>query len=127
MSRRILFISLFALFLGAVIWYASAHVRVPELTFKEAAREAASDEGEKEKKVMIAGKVVNKDISAADGSTTFYMVDKDGTESKVSYDGEDGLTGGQLTKAAEAGSQVSIAGHSHGDYFHAKEVFLPAY
>jgi hypothetical protein len=128
MSRRTLIILFFALFIGGVIWYASAHVRVPEVSFKEAAKEAASSSGdEKEKKVMVVGKVLNKEINASEGSATFYMVDKEGGESKVSYDGADALTGGQLSKAAESGSEVSIAGHSHGEYFHAKDIFLPAY
>jgi hypothetical protein len=127
MSRRTLYILLFVSFAASVIWYASANVRVPEVSFSEAAKQAASNEGEKEKKVMVVGKVDPKKISVEGGEATFYMTDETGTESKVSYSGSDPLTGGQLSKVAESGSRIQVAGHSHGEYFHASDVFFPAY
>jgi hypothetical protein len=127
MSRRTLYILLSLVFLAGVLWYASANVRVPEVSFTEAAREASANDDGKEKKVMVVGKVDAKKISVDGGEATFYMTDENGTESKISYSGSDPLTGGQLSKVAESGSRISIAGHSHGEYFHATEVFFPAY
>ena len=60
-------------------------------------------------------------------AVTFYAVDRQGTEAKVHYEGSDVLTAGQLSKAAESGAEISVAGHYCGDQFKANQVYLPAY
>jgi hypothetical protein len=92
------------------------------MTFNEAAQV-----GDPKKKVMINGTVLEKDLHATTGgSSSFIMVDETGTQLKVSLDETDKFTPGQLSNAAKTKSKVSVAGHSHGDYFHASDVFFPA-
>lgn len=123
MSRRVLFTVSFFVFVGIIVWYASSMVRFPELSFNEAAKT-----GDHKTKVMIATKVVKaRDITPEDGAITFYAVDREGTESKVTLEGADKLVPSQLASAAEKGAEISIAGHVCGDGFKASNVYLPAY
>jgi hypothetical protein len=120
--RRALFILVFLLFIAGVVWYALAYVSVPKMTFAEAAQV-----GDSKKKVMIVGKVLPEGQSTPqEGAITFYMVDGTGTQLKVSLDERDAFTAGQLSSVAKSKSEISIAGHSHGDYFHASSIFFPA-
>lgn len=120
--RRAVFILVFLMFIGGVVWYALAYVSVPKMTFAEAA-----NVGDSKKKVMVVGKVLPEGQSAPqEGAITFYMVDGAGAKLKVSLDERDAFTPGQLNNAAKTGSEISVAGHSHGDYFHASNIFFPA-
>lgn len=122
MRRRILFSLFFLLFATAAVWYASPFTRVPEVTFPEA---ASRNDGAK--KVLVIGKVADRDIVPEGETVSFYMIDKQGNESRVQYDGSGPLTTGQLSDALKGSRQISVAGHSHGEYFHATEVNFPAY
>jgi hypothetical protein len=95
--RRAVFILIFLFFSAGVVWYALAYVSVPKMTFAEAA-----EVNDSKKKVMIIGKVLTEGLSTPhDGAISFTMVDG-------------------------SGSEISIAGQSHGDYFHASSIFFPA-
>jgi hypothetical protein len=120
--RRVVFILVFLLFIAGVVWYALAYVSVPTMTFAEAAQV-----GDSKKKVMVVGTVLPEGQSTPpEGAITFYMVDATGAKLKVSLDERDAFTSGQLNSAAKSKSEISIAGHSHGDYFHASAIFFPA-
>jgi hypothetical protein len=122
MRRRILFTLFFLVFVTAAVWYASPFTRVPQVTFPQAATH--NDES---KKVLVVGKVSDRDIVPEGESVIFYMIDQEGNESRVQYDGSGPLTAGQLADARKGSRQISVAGHSHGEYFHATEVNFPAY
>lgn len=123
MSRRALFTASFIVFVGAVVWLTSASIRMPELSFNEAAKI-----GDHKKRVMVATKVLkDREIKAEGASVTFYAVDKNGTESKVTYEEADNLTASMLASAAKKGAEVSIAGHVCGDGFKVSQLYLPAY
>ncbi len=122
MSRRTLFTVIFLALTVAIIWYASPFASVPEVTFAKA--EAVGDES---KKVLVIGKVAERDIIPGQGTISFYMIDNDGTEMRVNFDAANSLTSGQVHDARKNGRHIVVAGHSHGDYFHAKEVNFPAY
>jgi hypothetical protein len=120
--RRAVFILVFLLFIAGVVWYALAYVSVPKMTFAEAAAV-----GDAKKKVMIVGKVLPEGQSTPqEGEITFYMVDGTGAKLKVSLEGRDAFTPGQLNSVAKSQSEISIAGHSHGEYFHASDIFFPS-
>jgi hypothetical protein len=124
MSRRTIFTVSFLVFVTAIVWYASSMIRIDELSFNQAAQV-----GDHKKKVMVATKVVkDKEISSqGEAAVTFFAIDREGTESKVLFEGSDKLTAGQLSNAAEKGAEISIAGHMCGDQFKATNVYLPAY
>jgi hypothetical protein len=123
MSRRAAFTTAFLVFVGVVVWYASSMIRIDELSFNEAAKI-----GDHKTKVMVATKVVKgKEIVPQEGSVVFFAVDREGTESKVLFEGSDDLTAGQLASAADKGAEISLAGHVCGDQFKATNVYLPAY
>lgn len=123
MSRRVIFTTAFIVFVAAIVWYASAWVRIPELSFNEAAKI-----GDHKTKVMVPTKVVKgRDILPEGESVVFFAIDREGTESKVFVEQADKLTASQLATAAERGSEISIAGHVCGDQFKASNVYLPAY
>ncbi len=122
MSRRMVYIVVFVLFAGAVLWYASAHVRIPESTLAEAAKIE-----DHKIRVMIPGKVARDGITAQGQSLTFTLVDAEGTRSEVLYTGEQKLVAGQIHDAAEKGKTISVAGHVCEGKFKAVEVYLPAY
>ena len=123
MTRRRIFTTAFIVFVGAIVWYASSMIRIPELTFDEAAKI-----GDHKARVMIPSKVIRASDIAPDGSTvTFFVVDRKGVESKVYYEGSDALTPSQLANAAKSGNEISIAGHVCGDQFKASAVYLPVY
>ena len=123
MSRRAIFTVSFIAFVAVVIWFTSAAVRLPELTFHE-----SMQIGDHKKRVIVPTKVVKERLITPEGTAvTFYAVDRQGTEAKVHYEGSDVLTAGQLSKAAESGAEISVAGHYCGDQFKANQVYLPAY
>ena len=113
MKRRTIFTVFFILFAGAVAWYASANIVIPEYSFDQAATV-----GDAKKKVIVTGNVAAKDV-VPDGKTlTFYMVDAQGKESKVFYDGQEEIGADRITEAKTNGEKISIAGHTCGDRFH---------
>jgi hypothetical protein len=123
MTRRTVFTVSFIVFVALVVWYASSMVRIPELSFSEAAKIE-----DHKTRVMVATRVVKgREITPGEGSVTFFAVDRQGTESKVLVEQSDPLIASQLSRAAESGSEVSVAGHMCGDQFKATNVFLPAY
>src|SRR5436853_5832957 len=128
MSRRAVFIIAFVLFAGVVIWYGSAFVRVPEMSFRQAEKiDSQQTSDAQKKKVMVHGKVVaEKEIKADGGAVTFTLRDGEGTEMQVLYTGADALTPGGLQNAAKSSSTISVAGHVDPDHFHASSVYLPA-
>lgn len=123
MNRRVFYTLAFFALVAAVVWAASVTVRIPELTFNEAAQV-----GDHKTKVMVPTKVVKGRDIIPDGPTVvFYAVDRNGTESKVFVENADKLTASQLSSAAEKGSEIQVAGHMCGDQFKASNVYLPAY
>jgi hypothetical protein len=123
MSRRAVFTTAFIVFVGLIVWYASSMIRIPELSFADAAKIE-----DHKVKVIVPTKVVKgKQITPEGTSVVFFAVDRQGTESKVLFEGSNVLTPSQLSTAAERGSEISIAGHVCGDKFKATEVYLPAY
>jgi hypothetical protein len=123
MKRRVVFTVAFIVFVAVIVWYASSMVRIPELSFNDAAKI-----DDHKVRVMVATKVLkDRDITPAEGTVTFYAVDRQGTESKVLVEEADPLVASQLSKAAQSGAEVSVAGHMCGDQFKATNVFLPAY
>ncbi len=120
MSRRFTVIAAFLCFAAFIGWYAIGFMDIPEETFSRA--EIVKDSV---KKVIIPGTVVPSRGITPEGSTlTFYMVDTEGKESKVFYDGTDSVAASDLQTASGNGSSISVAGHACGDRFHAKEVYL---
>lgn len=119
MRRRVLFITFFVLVGGGVLWYAATFVRVPELTFAEAAKI-----GDSKKKVIVSGKVLAKEVVPEGNALTFYMADSTGSESKVFYDGQDRVAPDDLRRASTAGRKVSISGHHCGDRFHTSGITI---
>ena len=123
MSRRVVFTVSFLVFVAVIVWLTSASIRLPELSFNDAAKI-----GDHKKRVMVATKVVkDREIASQGASVTFYAVDRNGTESKVLYESADKLTASMLATAAKKGSEVSLAGHVCGDAFKVSELYLPAY
>ncbi|MCC7438896.1 MAG: hypothetical protein IT211_10425 [Armatimonadetes bacterium] len=117
MQRRILFISFFLLLAAGVVIYGVMNVDVPQMTFAEAVK--VNDES---KKVILVGKGINRPATE-DGAVVFYVTDMDGTEVKVSYDGE-AFDHERLNHALQKGEVVHVAGHAHSDHFHGKELFF---
>jgi hypothetical protein len=124
MSRRVTFIIFFVLFGAGVMWYASAHVRIPEKTISEAMKISDVDH---KARVMVPGKVDKSGITAQGESLTFTIIDAEGTRSEVLYTGEQTLVAGQISDAAEKGKTISVAGHYCEGKFKAVNVYLPAY
>ncbi len=122
MSRRILFSSFFVAFAAVVIFYASAHVRVPAMNFDEAAQVTDA-----RKHVRVSGTVVEGQVGEQDGVVQFMMSDKAGRQCEVEYDQPNDFTAGQLDRAAKSSSEISVIGRWMGDHFVASEVLLPAY
>ena len=122
MSRRLIYITFFVLFGAGVMWYASAHVRMPEKTIAEAMKIE-----DHKVRVMVPGKVEKGGITSQGESLTFMMVDPEGTRSEVEYSGDQTLVAGQISDAAEKGKTISVAGHYCEGKFKAVEVYLPAY
>jgi hypothetical protein len=122
MSRRLFYIVFFLIFGAGVMWYASAHVRLPEMTIRQ-----ASEVHDHKSRVMIPGKVAKEGITSQGESLTFTIIDAEGTRSEVLYTGDQTLIAGQVTDAAEKGKTVSVAGHVCEGKFKAVEVYLPAY
>ena len=122
MNRKFFFIVAFLLLAGGTLWYATGYTRLPEVTIAE----AAMIEDHKVR-VMIPAKVVDKAIKEEGSMVTFFVTDKEGTESKVTFDQSDKFTPGQLSNAARNGRTISIVGHVCGDGFKASSVMFPAY
>lgn len=117
--RRVLFIVFFLLVTVGVVWYAASSVEIPQFTFEQAA-----GVGDSKKKVIVTGKVAEKDVTPEGSAITFYMLDSRGQESKVFYDGQDPVTAEQITAARQAGKNVSVAGHTCGDRFHTSGITI---
>jgi hypothetical protein len=122
MSRRLIFTTFFIVFGAGVMWYASAHVRLPEKTIAEAMKIE-----DHKVRVMVPGKVDKEGITAQGESLTFTLVDPEGTRSEVLYTGDQTLVAGQISDAAEKGKTISVAGHYCEGKFKAVDVYLPAY
>jgi len=117
--RRLLFITFFLLVTAGVVWYAASSVEIPQYTFEQAA-----GVGDSKKKVIVTGKVIEKEVTPNGGSITFYMVDERGQESKIFYDGQDPVSAEQLAAARESGKNISVAGHTCGDRFHTSGITI---
>lgn len=119
MQRRLTFVLLFLLFAAGIAWYASTHMTVPESSFTDAAKV-----GDSKKKILVTGRLAEKEIVPEGKALTFYMVDRDGIESKVFYDGQEEIEAATLADAKNAGRNVSVAGHTCGDRFHVSMITL---
>lgn len=119
MKRRTAVILIFLLFAAGVAWYASLNARAPEISFEQAAQV-----GDSKKKVLVSGRLLDRDIVPEGKSLTFYMVDNLGNESKIFYDGEEEIPHQMLADARKAGRSISVAGHTCGDRFHTSMITL---
>ncbi len=119
MGRRSFFIAFFALLVVATVWYASAVMVLPEYTFAKATQVADSV-----KTVMVPGTVLDREIVPNGATLTFYMSDADGTESKIFYDGQEGVPSEKLAEAKANRRLISVSGHVCGDRFHAKGIIF---
>jgi hypothetical protein len=113
MSRRLTFILFFLAIAVSVSWYAASSIDIPEYSFQQAA-----GVGDAKKKVIVTGTVAAKDITPDGGTLTFYLIDKDGEESKVYYDGQDPVPAEKIAAAQKRGEKLSVAGHMDAEYFH---------
>lgn len=113
MNRRIIFTTFFIVFAAAVAWYASANVVIPEYTFDQAATV-----GDTKKKVIVTGSVAPKEVTPEGKTLTFYMLDAQGKESKVFYDGQEEIPAERIAEVKAKGEKISVAGHTCGDRFH---------
>lgn len=119
MRRRTFFILFFAIVVVGTFIYAATSVKIPEYTFEQ-----ASNVDESVKKVIIPGKLVDKEVVPQGTTLTFYMTDAKGVESKVFYDGQEEVAAAKVADAAKGGRGVSVSGHVCGDRFHAKGITL---
>jgi hypothetical protein len=123
MSRRTAYILFFAAAVIGAVWYSSTMVNIPMMSFNEAAMV-----GDSKKKIMVPVRVLkDKGVNAEGGTLTFFGKDREGTESKIFYDGEDPIEAGQILSAAERNSEISVAGHTCGERFHIKSILFAAY
>lgn len=120
MKRRTVFVTGAALFLAVVILYAAKFIEVPDLTFAQAAQI-----NDTQRKVMVTGRVLpDRSITPEGGTVTFYMVDGEGRESKIFYDGPDSVDPKALKECAQYGKTISVAGHTCGDRFHISSLYF---
>jgi hypothetical protein len=122
MQRKVLYGSFFVVLAAVVLWYASDHVRLPEVTFQQSAQN-----DDHKKRMSVVGTVVDGGVRAEDGIVLFMMVDKEGTQSEVEFDQPTEFTAGQLKSAADKDREITVVGHMCGGHFKAADVMLPAY
>lgn len=113
MRRRVLFIAFFAIVAVLTFTYFRGNTVVPELTFAQAAKV-----GDTKKKVIVTGVVEPNQVTAEEGTLTFWMHDSAGVVSKVYYDGPDRITSDEITTIRAEKKMISVSGHVCGDRFH---------
>jgi hypothetical protein len=119
MNRRRWTLLAFVFFAGGIIWYGSGLIKVPDISFKQAA--AINDA---KQKVIVTGRLEPGPISQEGEGLSFQLKDGEGGVSRISYSGEDPIDVPELEKARTNGENVSVSGHSHGDYFHASGITI---